>query len=128
MNNQAIVQQAYQDFGQGNIPGVLAVFDDNIKWMGATGFPFYDGESVVVGPQNILQKVFARIPEFFDDFGIEIQQIYESDQTVIVESLFSGTWKASGNAFKANGVTIWDLKDGKVQRAFEAVDTGAIMK
>lgn len=39
MSNLAVVQKAYQDFGAGNIPAVLAAFDDNVKWMGLAAFP-----------------------------------------------------------------------------------------
>lgn len=127
MSNLAVVQKAYQDFGEGNIPAVLAVLDDNVKWMGASGFPFHEGDGVVVGPQNILETIFARIPEFFTDFAIDVQRLYESGDTVIVESYFKGVWKASGKPFQANGITLWDLKDGKVTRTFEAIDTGAMM-
>ncbi len=128
MSNLTIVKKAYEDFSQGNIPAVLGVFDDNIKWMGASGFPFHNGgDGIVVGPQQILEQIFAKIPAFFTVLEIDVQKIYESGNTVIVEAYFKGTWKATGNSFQANGVTIWDLQDGKVVPTFEAVDTGAIM-
>lgn len=127
MNNVAVISKAYEDFAQGNIPGVLAAFDENIEWRGASGFPFHSGDGIVVGPQNILQSVFAKVPEYFDELHIEIQDIFGKDDKVIVESFFTGTWKATGQSFKANSVNIWHLQDGKVIRCFESVDTGAIM-
>ena len=127
MNNIAIIKQAYEDFAQGNIPGVLGAFADDIKWMGANGFPFHAGDGVVVGPQNILQDVFAKIPEYFTELNIDIQDIFGVDDKVVVESFFTGTWKASGKSFKANSVNVWHLHGGKVVRCFESVDTGEII-
>ena len=35
--NTKIVQDAYAAFGRGDIPALLALFDDNIVWMGVYG-------------------------------------------------------------------------------------------
>ena len=127
MNNVEIIKQAYEDFAQGNIPGVLGAFDENIQWLGAKGLPMHEGDGIVLGPQNILQGVFARIPEFFDELKIDVQDVFGVDNKVVVESYFVGTWKASGKAFKANSVNVWQLENGKVVRCFESIDTGEMM-
>ena len=43
--NKQIIQGAYQAFGEGDIPKVLAVMDDKIEWTEAEGFPLH-GTSV----------------------------------------------------------------------------------
>lgn len=127
MNNVEVVKKAYDEFGAGNIPAVLSVFDENIRWMGATGLPFHEGDGVVVGPQNILQDVFAKIPEYFTELNIEIQDIFGIDDKVVVQSFFTGEWKATSKPFKANSVNIWKLENGRIVSVFESVDTGEIM-
>ncbi len=127
MDNVALIKQAYENFAQGNIPGVLAVWDENIKWMGAKSFPIFEGDGVVTGAQNVVQEVLAKIPELYDVFNIDVQNIFGSGNKVVMEGFYTGVWKATGKSFKANAVHIWDLNEGKATRFFQAVDTAEIM-
>ena len=127
MNNVEVVRKVYEDFGHGNMPEVLDAFDANIEWMGARGLPFHAGDGVVVGPQNILQDVFVRVPEYFEVLNMEIQDIFGVEDKVVVQSYFTGTWKSTGKSFKANSVNIWHLQGGKIVRMFESLDTSEIM-
>ena len=128
MDNVSLITQGYHDFATGNIPGILSIWDENIKWMGAKSFPvFEEGDGIVVGAQNVLQQVLAKIPELYDGFNIDVQAIYGSGDKVVMEGFYTGAWKATGKSFRANAVHIWDVKDGKVTRFFQAVDTATIM-
>jgi ketosteroid isomerase-like protein len=46
---------------------------------------------------------------------------------VVIEGYYQGTNKATGNTFKANATHVWTLKDGKLVRFFQAVDTVTII-
>lgn len=128
MDNVSIIKQGYENFAQGNIPGILAIWDENIKWMGAKSFPMFEGgDGVVVGAQNVLQQVLAKIPELYDGFNIDVKALFGSGDKVVMEGFYTGVWKATGKSFVANAVHIWDLKDGKVTRYFQAVDTATVM-
>ena len=74
-----------------------------------------------------MQQVLAKIPELYNGFNIDVQDIYASGDKVVMEGFYKGTWAATGKSFKANAVHIWDLKDGKATRFFQAVDTAEIM-
>ncbi|HEV3370728.1 MAG TPA: hypothetical protein VG074_14270 [Acidimicrobiales bacterium] len=39
--NKQIIQGAYQAFAEGDVPKVVAVMDDKIKWTEAEGFPLH---------------------------------------------------------------------------------------
>ncbi len=127
MDNVSIIKALYQHFAQGNIPAVLEGWDENIKWMGSKGFPIYDGDGIVIGAMNVVQQVLATIPELYDGFNIDIQDLYGSGNKVVMEGFYTGTYKATGKPFKANAVHIWDLSNGKVTRFFQAVDTAEII-
>lgn len=128
MDNVALITKGYELFGQGDIPGVLELWDDNIKWMGAKSFPVFEGgDGIVIGPQNVVEVVLSKIPELYDDFNIDIQAIFGVGNKVVMEGYYTGVWKESGKPFKSNAVHIWDVENGKAVRYFQAVDTAEIM-
>ena len=128
MENVTLIKQGYENFATGNIPAVLAIWDENIKWMGAKGFPIFEGtDGIVTGSQNVLQSVLAKIPELYDEFHIDVQDLFANGDKVVMEGFYTGVWKATGKSFKVNAVHIWNVSGGKVTRFFQAVDTAAIM-
>lgn len=128
MDNVELVKQGYKDFAEGNIEAVLAVFVPEFEWHGSVGFPYLEGDGVVVGANEVAQKVFAQIPSLYDNFSIDIQDIFESGDKVVMEGFYRGAWKATGKEFKANAAHIWTVKEGKAIKCMQAVDTAEIMK
>jgi ketosteroid isomerase-like protein len=127
MSNVDILKMGYQYFAEGNIEGVLTLFDPEIEWNECKGFPFIDNDGTYIGHQAVVENIFAQIPEHYDGFNIDIVDIFESGDKVVMEGFYMGTWKASGKQFKANAAHIWTLKDGKAIRFFQAVDTATII-
>lgn len=127
MDNVAILKKGYQDFAEGNVQGVLAVFDPNIVWDECTGFPFVHGEGIYLGHNAIVENVFSQIPAHYENFAIEIDELFGSGDRVVMMGHYTGTWKATGKPFKANATHVWKLKDGKVTNFFQAVDTAEIV-
>ena len=127
MDNVEIAKQGYQYFAEGNIEAVLGLFDPKIEWRECTGFPFVTGDGLYIGPQTIAQEVFAQIPEHYDDFAIDIRELFGNGDKVVMVGYYRGIWKATGKKFKANATHVWTLKSGKVTHYFQAVDTAAII-
>ena len=127
MSNVDILKMGYQYFAEGNIEGVLSLFDPEIKRNECKGFHFIENEGTYIGHQAVVENIFAQIPEHYDGFNIDIVDIFESGDKVVMEGFYMGTWKASGKQFKANAAHIWTLKDGKAIRFFQAVDTATII-
>jgi len=127
MDNVEIAKQGYQYFAEGNIEAVLGLFHPEIEWRECTGFPFVTGDGIYVGPTTIAQEIFARIPEYYDGFSIDIQELFGSGDKVVMVGYYIGVWKATGKKFKANATHVWTLKDEKITQCFQAVDTAAII-
>ena len=127
MDNVSLLKQAYQNFAEGNIEAVVAVMHKDIEWNEAKSFPYPAGNGVVRGPQNVVKEIFAQIPVYYENFHIDIQDLIGSGDKVVMEGFYKGIWKETGKTFKANAVHIWNVKDGKVTRYFQAVDTAEIM-
>jgi ketosteroid isomerase-like protein len=127
MKNLDLVKDAYSNFATGNVPAVLAVFDPAIEWHECKGMPFVKGDGIFKGAESIVAHVFMNLPVYFDGFNIEVNQLFGADDKVVMEGYYKGTNKATGNAFKANATHVWTVKNGKVVRFFQAVDTATII-
>jgi len=127
MNNVELLQHTYQNFAIGNVEAVLAAFHPEIEWSGSKGFPYIPDDVPLVGPNAVVQNVFARIPEFYESFTIDIQELFGSEDKVVMKGYYKGVYKASGKEFKANAAHIWTVKNGKITGYFQAVDTAVIV-
>jgi ketosteroid isomerase-like protein len=127
MTNTEIVKQAYSSFATGNVPAVLALFDPGIVWNECKGMPFVKGDGTFIGPDAVVTNVFMNLPVFFDGFNIAVNEIFGTGDKVVMVGYYQGINKATGNPFKANATHVWTVRNGKLVRFFQAVDTAAII-
>jgi len=127
MTNTDIVKQAYANFATGNVADVLTLFDPAIEWKECKGMPFVKGDGIYTGGEAVVTNVFMNLPVFFDGFNIAVTEIFGTDDKVVMVGYYQGTNKATGNPFKANATHVWTVKNGKLVRFFQAVDTAAII-
>ena len=123
MSNVDLVKQAYSNFSTGNVLGVLAIFDPSIEWHECKGMPFIKGDGIFIGPEAIVTNVFMNLPVFFDGFNISVNEIFGTDDKVVMVGYYQGTNKATGNPFKANATHVWTVNNGKVTHFFQAYST-----
>ena len=102
MNNVELVQQGYQHFAEGNVEAVLALFHPEIEYHECKGFPFIAGDGVFIGPEAVVQNVLAQIPEHYESFDVDVQELFGSGDKVVVVGYYQGVWKATDKVFKAN--------------------------
>ena len=126
MTNVELVKQAYAHFSTGNVPAVLALFDQAIEWRECKGMPFVKGDGIQIGPEAIVTNVFMHLPVYFDGFNIAVNEIFGADNKVVMVGYYQGTNKATGNSFKANATHVWTINNGKMTHFFQAVDTATI--
>lgn len=127
MSNLELLKQGYKDFAAGNVDAVVALWQPDIVWNNCKGTPYVNEEGIYKGAKAIVEGVFAKIPEYFDGFKIEITEFIASGDKVVVVGHYSGIWKPTGKKFKANAIAAWTFKDGKVSHFFEAIDTAEII-
>jgi len=121
-DNVTIVRGGYEAFAKGDVPTVLGLFDPKIEWNEAEHMTYWPG-GAFHGAQEIVNGVFARIPNDFDGFRIEIRRVVASGDTVFVEARYRGTAKATGKPLDAQVAHVWDFRGGKVVRFQQYTDT-----
>ena len=127
MDNVELVKQGYQYFAEGNVEAVLELFHPEMEWNECQGFPYVSGDGLFIGPNAVVQNVFAKIPEYMDGFQIDVQELFGSGDKVVMVGHYKGVWKATGKEFKANATHVWTVKDEKATHFFQAVDTAEII-
>ncbi|GAC1434320.1 MAG: hypothetical protein NVSMB51_01180 [Solirubrobacteraceae bacterium] len=122
MSEQSIefVKDVYGSFARGDVPAVLGAFADDIEWYEAEGMP-YGG--LHRGGEAVAQKVFGPIAEDVEGFAVVPEEFVGSDRTVAAVVRYSGTGKATGKALDLPVVHIWDIRDGKLARFRQFIDT-----
>jgi uncharacterized protein len=120
--NINIIKKIYQDFGEGNIPGVFERFSPEIEWIAAENSPAGPG-SPYRGHDQVRDGVFLRILNGFDGFCIQQDELFAADDKVIMLGYYLGAAKPSGKQMKAQVAHIWTLNDSKVVRFQQYTDT-----
>ena len=125
-DNAARIEEVYGAFARGDMEAVLGAMDPQIEWNEAEHVTFWTGQPFI-GPDAVVQGVFARIPETYGDtFRIEPQRVADCGSTVLVEARYHGVVQATGTEFDIQVAHVWDFgADGKVTRFQQYTDTWA---
>jgi ketosteroid isomerase-like protein len=126
MNNLALLKNLYAEFGRGNIPAVLGTMSPNIKWYSAEGNPYQLSGAPWVGPDAILNNLFMKIGTDWDTFVVHPKAFHDAGNSVIVEVRYTGTVKATGKSVDAQACHIWDVRDGKITKFQQYLDTAQL--
>jgi uncharacterized protein len=106
--NAMIIRKAYQDFAQGNIPAVFAVFDASIAW-------HVPGHSPLSGDyhgHDQIEGFFRRTMELSAGaFSIDVHHLLAGDDLVV--ALVTVNARRNGISASFPEVHIWRMKGGK---------------
>jgi ketosteroid isomerase-like protein len=126
MDNVTLMKGLYDAFGRGDIPAVLGAMSPGIKWHQAESNPYRPSGEAWVGPDAVLNSLFIRLGGEWDGFSVHPKTFHGAGDSVIVEVRYSGTYKATSKSMDTQACHVWDLKDGKVTRFQQYVDTAKL--
>jgi ketosteroid isomerase-like protein len=111
--NVDLVRGGYDDFNSGNIDGVIARLHAEVEWVEPGGGKAPSG--TFRGPDSVANDVFAKVPETFDEFTVEVVNARDEVDTVVVTSHFKGKSR-SGAELDAQAEQVWEVRDDKIAR------------
>src|ERR1700757_34806 len=107
-SNSVIIRRAYEDFAQGNIPAVFAVFDPSITWHVPGHSPLsgdYTGHDVIGG-------FFQRTMELSGGaFSIELHNVLAQEDLAF--ALVTVRAERKGRTASFPEVHVWRMRNGK---------------
>ena len=124
-SNKDILRTGYEAFNRQDIPGTLALFDENIEWTepewtyGPPGGTWH-------GRDEVLHKAFEPIAEHFDSFTLEPRELYGEGDTVVVVGSFKLRPKGVLQTLDVPFAHVWRLRDGKAVSMRNYVDVGEL--
>ena len=126
MNNEKnvkTIESLYAAFAVGDVPKVLAGLDEEVVWNEAEGNMYADGNPYV-GPQAVLNGIFARIGadyEYFNLVNIELHDM--SNDKVLATLRYQAKLKNNRATYDAQAAHLWTLKNEKVIGFQQYLDT-----
>ncbi|MFN6962855.1 MAG: nuclear transport factor 2 family protein [Pyrinomonadaceae bacterium] len=120
--NLELIRGMYEAFAAGDVPTVLGLMDEKIDWREADNFLYADGNPYV-GPQAVLEGVFMRLANDWDDFAVQPEEWFDAGDTIVVCGHYTGTSKATGRSVRAQFAHVWTMQNGKVVRFRQYTDT-----
>lgn len=126
MDNVEFLKSLYDAFGRGDIPTVLGAMSAEIRWHEAESNPYMPSGTAWVGPDAVLNNLFLKLGAEWDGFAVHPKSFHDAGNSVIVECRYSGRYKATGKSMDTQVCHVWDIKEGKLIRFQQYVDTAKL--
>ncbi len=118
--NFQIVQGIYVGMAAGDRAPFLAALAPDVKWYLAEGSPF-EVDNPYVGPAAIV-KMLGEVNAFLE-FKHEAPELFDAGEVIVARGLYDALYKPKNRKFTTPFVHIWWLKDGKVVKFEQHIDT-----
>jgi ketosteroid isomerase-like protein len=122
--NTRLVQQAYQDFQNGDIEGVLGTLSEDVEWVTTplSGVP-------VGGTYHGVEEA----GRFFSSLGasqeprhFEPREFVAQGEKVVALGHYAWHVESTGREWESDFAHVFSVRDGKIARFQEYTDTAAI--
>jgi ketosteroid isomerase-like protein len=124
MTNLEIVRSTYEgENSEENGRNLSAYAAENIVWTEAKGFP-YGG--TYTGLENIAKNVFHRLATEWDNYKFTPEGYVAEGDKVVAYGTYTGVNNQTGKSLKARVAHLWQLKDGKIIRFEQFVDSQTV--
>ena len=119
-SNLEIIKATYEGASAENGKHLLAALAPDATWTEAAGFPY---AGTYVGPEAIVRNVFSRLASEWLGYRAEVASYVVDGEQVVAFGEYSGTYKATGRSMRAAFAHHYTLRDGKIVRMVQYVDT-----
>lgn len=124
MTNLEIVKSTYEGkTSEENGKNLAAYAAADISWTEAKGFPY---AGTYIGLEEISKNVFSRLANEWIDYTFTPEEYVASEDKVVAYGTYTGTYKATGKPFEARVAHIWKLKNGKIIKFEQFVDSQTV--
>jgi uncharacterized protein len=119
--NGRTIAGMYDAFGRGDVGHVLAQMAPDVEWI-ETEAQEIPTHGRFTSPQEVLENVFAKVPEHFERFELLPELWVEAGDDVVVTGRVAARSR-SGHDLDAPYAHVFSFRDGKVARNDNFHDT-----
>ncbi|MFZ6680111.1 nuclear transport factor 2 family protein [Undibacterium sp. Tian12W] len=125
MSNLDIIKSTYEGkTSEENGKNLQRYLATDASWTEAKGFPY---AGTYIGFADIQKNVFYRLATEWLDYKFTVEDYVASDDKVVAYGTYSGTHKTSQKYFTARVAHLWQLKDDKIFRFEQFVDSYSVI-
>ena len=126
MPSRDIVENAWKAFATHDADRIAAVFTEDAEWLAPPGNATavaLGGPSHLVGRPAIVRFLAEDFPRFFaGDVTVTFHGFHADGDRVVVEETMTATL-ANGNHYANDYCFVFELRDGRIHRVREYLDT-----
>ena len=115
------VRAFYDRLAAGDAPGALALMADDIEWITMWHYKV-DGR----GPHFVAEGLLKPLMAEWASFALRSTEFVTQDETVVSLGRFTGVHGRSGKPVDAAYAHVWTVRDGKIARFRQYIDTLAV--
>src|SRR5690349_8238664 len=120
-DNGRTIAGMYEAFGRGDVPHVLAQMALDVEWI-ETEAESIPTHGTFASPQEVLESVFAKVPEYFEQFELHPELWVEAGDDVVVTGRVVARTR-TGRKLDAPYAHVFSFRDSKVSRNDNFHDT-----
>jgi len=120
-DNGRTIAGMYEAFGRGDVPHILAQMAPDVEWI-ETEAESIPTHGTFASPQEVLESVFAKVPEYFEQFELHPELWVEAGDDVVVTGRVVARTR-TGRKLDAPYAHVFSFRDGKVCRNDNFHDT-----
>jgi ketosteroid isomerase-like protein len=121
MTNIDIIKSTYEGkTSEENGRNLAKYVADDISWTEAKGFPY---AGTYIGLDSVTKNVFSRLGSEWIDYKFTPEDYVASDDKVVAFGTYTGTYKITGKSFTARVAHVWKLKEEKIVKFEQFVDS-----
>ncbi len=124
-SNLEIIRATYEGPSEQNGKNLVAALAPDAVWVEAAGFPY---AGTYVGPENIITNVFQRLATEWIGYRAEVGSYVADGDEVVAFGTYSGTYKETGKAMRAGFAHHYRLREGKIVRMVQYVDSHLVQQ
>lgn len=124
-HNLELIRATYEGSSADNGRNLLAALAPDASWTEAAGFPY---AGTYVGAEAIIAGVFQRLATEWIGYKAEVHTYLADGDRVAAFGVYSGTYKATGNAMSATFAHLYLIKDGKIATMQQYVDSHMVQQ
>ena len=112
------VQDFYAAITAGDTERMVALMAPDIEWISVVDFHVQHR-----GPEEVMKKVFAPLMQEWESFSPAPSEFHAQGSTVVSLGRFACVHRATHKRADLPYAHVWDIKDGKIERHRQYIDT-----
>lgn len=116
-----IVRSFYDKLKAGDAPGALGLMAPDIEWITMWHYKV-DGR----GPERVAEGLFKPLVAEWSSFALVPTEFIANGDTVVSLGNFTGVHGTTGKHAEAGYAHVWTVRDGKIIRFRQYIDTLAV--